>query len=63
MSFSSGFRFSVTAITPRSIRAEHPDAAKAAVELALSKFGALNVLVNNAAYRNTHSIADADPAQ
>jgi meso-butanediol dehydrogenase/(S,S)-butanediol dehydrogenase/diacetyl reductase len=37
-----------------------PADADRAVALALEKFGALDVLVNNAAYRNTDTVADAD---
>lgn len=37
--------------------------AQRAVEFALNKFGALNVLINNAAYRDTASFADADPGE
>jgi 2-hydroxycyclohexanecarboxyl-CoA dehydrogenase len=37
-----------------------PKDAERAVALALEKFGTLNVLVNNAAYRNTDSVADAN---
>jgi 2-hydroxycyclohexanecarboxyl-CoA dehydrogenase len=61
-------------LVDRSFRTAHPNGnietleadvtnaadAKAAVDLACRKFGALNVLVNNAAYRNTDSIAGAD---
>ncbi len=37
-----------------------PAHAERAVALALEKFGSLSVLVNNAAYRNTDSVADAN---
>src|SRR5688572_19583271 len=37
-----------------------PKDAERAVAFALEKFGTLNVLVNNAAYRNTDSVADAN---
>src|SRR5688572_31102260 len=38
----------------------NPADADRAVAFALEKFGTLNVLVNNAAYRNTDSVADAN---
>lgn len=38
----------------------NPADADRAVAFALEKFGALDVLINNAAYRNTDTVADAD---